>query len=88
MADNPTLPYMPDVTDIQQAIEYSNVEIIRNVDGMVINQGTITMELPFDSYDTHVEMCYEYSDCQLLEPQNGDDLYGILICENLEEELT
>ena len=85
MADNPTLPYIPNTTEVQQAIEYSNVEVIQPTDGIIINQGTIMMEIPFNSYDTHVEMCYEYSDCQLLEPQNGEDLYGILICETLEE---
>ena len=86
MADNPTLPYIPDATEVQQAIEYSTVDIFQPTDGIVVNQGTMMMEIPFDSYDTHVEMCYEYSDCQLLEPQNGEDLYGILICETLEED--
>lgn len=86
MADNPTLPYVPNAAEVQQAIEYSTVDIFQPTDGIVVNQGTMMMEIPFDNYDTHVEMCYEYSDCQLLEPQNSTDLYGILICENLEED--
>lgn len=86
MANDPTLPYIPDAVEVQQAIEYSNLDMIQPMDGIVVNQGTIMMEIPFENYDTHVEMCYEYSDCQLLEPQDSSDLFGILICENLEEE--
>lgn len=86
MADTPNLPYMPNAEEVQQAIEYSTLDLIHPIDGIVANKGTIALNLEFEDYDTHVDMCYEFSDCQLLEPiSDSDEMSGILICYELEE---
>lgn len=84
MADNENLPYIPNAEEVQEAIEYSKLEPIHPIDGIIINKGTMTLNIDFDNFDTHVDMCYEFSDCQLLEPEGTDDLWGILICHDIE----
>lgn len=76
--------YNKDAEPIDKAIEYSNLSKKEPVDGILINQGTVTLNPDFNNFDTHIFMCYEYSDCQLLEPENDtDDIYGVLICRSL-----
>ena len=57
--------------------------IFDQVEGFLINQGETNISQDFFYYDTHVQMCYELTDCQLLEPENttNDNLGGILICQ-------
>lgn len=89
MAIDVELPYREDAQEIQNAAEYSEVSPINTVEAFLVNHGTIPLELPFELYDTHVCMAYEYSECALLEPiESGEDLGGILIAENEEEEIS
>lgn len=87
MADIPELPYNEDAGMIDNAIEYSNLEISEPSEAFIANLGEITLNPAFDEFDTHVYMCYEYTNCQLLEPitDTTGDLYGILICRTAEE---
>lgn len=87
MADIPELPYNENAEAIENAIEYSNLEISEPSEGFLVNQGESVLNPAFDEFDTHVYMCYEYTNCQLLEPigDTTNDLYGILICKTAEE---
>lgn len=82
------LPYIAGAPEVDGAVEYSVNKPINTVESFLINHGVIPMELPFELYDTHICMAYEYSDCQLLEPiDSNKDLGGILIAQNEEEQI-
>jgi hypothetical protein len=88
MANEPNEPwYNPNAELVDNAIEYSILNISEPSEGLVINQGSIILNPDFNEFDTHVYMCYEYSDCQLLEPEssNNNDLYGCLVSREMEE---
>ena len=59
-----------------------NYNVSERIDGFVVNKGETNIAQDFFNYDTHIEMCYEYSNCQLLEPDEITDgnLGGVLLC--------
>lgn len=61
--------------------------IFDQVEGFLVNKGSSNISQNFFNYDTHVQTCYELTDCQLLEPENTSEsnLGGILICQEWRE---
>lgn len=60
----------------------NTLEPVSRVDGFLINKGQIVLEPEFDNFETHVNMCYEYSKDLLFGPSdsNDDNFGSILIC--------
>lgn len=56
---------------------------IESLDGIIVNNGEIKLNLNFDNFDTHADMCYEFTNCSVLEPDDNieiEGLDGVLIC--------
>lgn len=59
----------------------NTLEPVSRVDGFLVNKGQIVLEPDFDNFDTHVNMCYEYSKDLLFDPLIDNNNFGnILIC--------
>lgn len=59
----------------------NTLEPVSKVDGFLVNKGRIVLEPDFDNFDTHVNMCYEYSKDLLFDPLIDNNNFGnILIC--------
>lgn len=48
-------------------IEYSEVPIKEFIDGFLVNRGKLELGTNFNNFDTHIYLCFEYSNTPILE---------------------
>ena len=62
--------------------EYSKNTVLTNINSFIVNKGNRVRNVEFDNYDTHVVMCYEYSEIQILETSDNDNSSTDILISN------